>query len=45
VKITGFGFFDSAHWTHAKPKVGHNRGSRKVKTLWEIHAVVKLEMM
>lgn len=44
VTITGFGFFDGSHFTKKHPKVGNKHGSLSVRTLWEIHPVVKLDI-
>src|SRR5215470_1834913 len=44
VKLTGLGFFDASHWTSKNP-VGNHHGSAAVGTLWEIHPVLKLELV
>ena len=44
VTITGFGFFDGSHFTKKHPKVGNKHGSKNVRTLWEIHPVIRLEL-
>jgi len=42
VRVTGYAFFDGAHWTK-KDVQGHNHGSAFTATLWEIHPVWKIE--
>jgi hypothetical protein len=42
--ITGYPFWDSAHWSKADPKKGHNHGSATVGTLWELHPAWKVEL-
>jgi hypothetical protein len=42
VRVTGYAFFDSAHWTKNDVQ-GHNHGSAFTATLWEIHPVWKIE--
>jgi hypothetical protein len=43
VQLTGYPFWDSAHWSKADPKKGHNHGSAQVGTLWELHPAWKVE--
>ena len=44
--ITGYAFWDTAHWSKkgVKDKKGHAHGSSKVATLWEIHPVVSISV-
>ena len=42
--ITGYPFWDSAHWSKADQKKGHNHGSAQVATLWELHPAWKVEL-
>jgi hypothetical protein len=42
VTVTGYGFWDGAHYSPTNPKVGHEHGSANVKNLWELHPVFKL---
>jgi hypothetical protein len=44
VLITGYPFWDSAHWASADPHKGHNHGSAQVGTLWELHPAWKVEV-
>ncbi len=43
VIVTGFAFYDSAHWSTKNPKKGHGHGTKYVGTLWELHPVWKIE--
>ena len=42
ITVTGYGFWDGAHYSPANPKQGHLHGSANVKNLWELHPVSKL---
>jgi hypothetical protein len=44
VRITGLAFYDGAHWIHADAVKGHGHGTAFVKTLWELHPVLALEI-
>lgn len=44
IALTGYPFWDSAHWAKADPKKGHNHGSAQVGTLWELHPAWKAEL-
>jgi hypothetical protein len=35
--VTGFGFYDTAHYSKKDPKKGHGHGTKLVGTLWELH--------
>ncbi|HYL15249.1 MAG TPA: hypothetical protein VEV41_19580 [Terriglobales bacterium] len=37
VTVTGYGFYDSAHYSKKNPQKGHNHGTRYVGSLWELH--------
>ncbi len=37
IKVIGFPFYDSAHYSKKYPKRGHGHGTAKVGTLWELH--------
>ncbi len=44
--ITGYAFWDTAHWSKkgVKDKKGHAHGSSKVATLWEIHPILSISV-
>jgi hypothetical protein len=44
VSLTGYPFWDSAHWSKADQRKGHNHGSAQVGTLWELHPAWKVEV-
>ncbi len=46
ITIVGYPFFDTAHWKKKQitNKQGYKHGSINVKTLWEIHPTVKIEV-
>jgi hypothetical protein len=44
IALTGYPFWDSAHWSHTDEKKGHNHGSVQVGTLWELHPAWKAEL-
>jgi hypothetical protein len=35
--VTGFAFYDAAHYSKKNPKKGHSHGTAFVGTLWELH--------
>lgn len=39
VTVTGFAFYDAAHYSKKNPKKGHSHGTAFVGTLWELHPV------
>ncbi len=39
VTVTGFAFYDSAHYSKKAPQEGHNHGTKSVGTLWELHPI------
>jgi hypothetical protein len=39
VTVTGFAFYDAAHYSKKNPKKGHSHGTVYVGTLWELHPV------
>lgn len=39
VTVTGFAFYDAAHYSKKNPKKGHSHGTALVGTLWELHPV------
>ena len=41
IRITGYGFFDGAHWSSKKVR-GNMHGTKYTATLWEIHPVWKV---
>ena len=43
VRVTGYAFYDSAHFSKKNPKKGHGHGTKYVGTLWEIHPAWKIE--
>jgi hypothetical protein len=42
ITVTGYAFLDLSHQCAAFPKAGCQRGSDRVRTLWEIHPVLTL---
>lgn len=46
IKLTGFAFWDASFYTNkaAALQQGKGHGSKDVKTLWEIHPVVNVEL-
>ncbi len=42
ITVTGYGFWDGAHYSPSNPKQGHSHGSTNVKNLWELHPVSKV---
>ncbi len=46
LKLTGYAFWDSSFYTDkaAAKEMGKGHGSKDVKTLWEIHPVVSIEV-
>jgi hypothetical protein len=42
VTVTGFAFYDAAHYSKNSPKKGHSHGTTFVGTLWELHPVWNL---
>ena len=45
VRITGFAFYDAAHWSRNDDIAGKNHGTVHVATLWEIHPILRLELL
>ena len=43
VKVIGYAFYDSAHFSKKNAKKGHGHGTKYVGTLWEIHPVWEIE--
>lgn len=39
VTVSGFAFYDAAHYSKKNPKKGHSHGTAFVGTLWELHPV------
>lgn len=39
ITVTGFAFYDAAHYSKKNPKKGHSHGTAFVGTLWELHPV------
>ena len=42
VSVTGYAFYDSAHYSKKNPLKGHNHGTKYIGTLWELHPVWKI---
>jgi len=42
VSVTGYAFYDSAHYSKKNPQKGHSHGTAYVGTLWELHPVWKV---
>ncbi len=42
VTVTGYAFYDSAHYSKNNPQKGHSHGTQYVGTLWELHPVWKI---
>lgn len=39
VRLTGLAFYDRPHGRRNESMVGHNHGSKRVSTPWELHPV------
>lgn len=39
VVVTGYAFYDAAHYSAKNPLVGKNHGTKRVRTLWELHPI------
>lgn len=40
--LSGYAFYDSAHYSKTNPRKGHNHGTNYVGRLWELHPVWKI---
>lgn len=40
--VTGYAFYDSAHYSKKNPQKGHSHGTQYVGTLWELHPIWKV---
>ena len=45
IRVTGFAFYDSFHFSKKHPQKGVNHGGKSVATLWEIHPVWRVEIL
>lgn len=45
IRVVGYGFYDSSHWSEHDPIRGHNHGSAAVASLWELHPVFKIDIL
>jgi hypothetical protein len=45
VRVTGFAFWDGAHWSRRDGVRGCGHGTATVATLWELHPVWRVEVL